>query len=804
MGSPVSPLLALAFILLSAGPALGHAYLLQTVPAANSRLSSPPKKIEVRFDSAIEQRLSQAVILDKDGREVGEKGGVPASDPKVLELVPKGLPPGRYTIAWKVVSSLDGHVIKGAFTFAVGRAGSVPAQEEKTADYSAYLALAVETLAHWISLLAVLTLVGGAIFLLAAVVPARDESTGRMPAGLQGLLKGFWRAFLSAALIFLATSAALLLFEGMRVAEVTPWALARMPGVLVLILTTAYGKLWIGRCLLAIGLLVAALVGKKVTASAGPNNERRTRLALALTVALGSAVLMTLAASSHAGSLSGGVGLPVLIDALHLGASAVWVGGLICLAFVFLLHFERESEPEADAFKMAVAARFSPLAAASAFFLVITGIYNAWQQVSSPASLFASAYGITLLGKLLLALVMGALGVANRATVRLTLQLREAAKIAPTWLAQIRDKLTSRIELEALCGIFVVLGAAALTMLPPPRLQVPEAREALAGQPEPPAVIPALIGLAAQTEDSIVELDLVLARPEVGRTAADQEQPQRELEFWLKDRSGRPLSDVTRAVVKLSSLDADLGIEAQEAIAVGVGRFWGQLDFPSDGRWQIETVYKRRGREYGSALFLLNVKGNAIHPLKPPLPRVELATIPNPPRLGRGELWFTVADASGNPASVARLDLEMAAPMEAPRRISVQKQGPGKFMATAVFDRRGLWGVRTKLADSPESLGWGFLVDVLGPQEKDVEGRDIYRGTGRILDIWRTRSPFDPKHPVVVIHHDPIKGLMGAHAMPFLTQSPELLKGLRQGDRIRFTLTATADALLVTEVEKLP
>jgi Cu/Ag efflux protein CusF len=57
---------------------------------------------------------------------------------------------------------------------------------------------------------------------------------------------------------------------------------------------------------------------------------------------------------------------------------------------------------------------------------------------------------------------------------------------------------------------------------------------------------------------------------------------------------------------------------------------------------------------------------------------------------------------------------------------------------------------------------------------------------------------------VIIIHHDPLPGLMEeAMAMPFLAASTQLFGNLRPGDRIAFGLKETPDALLVVSLKRL-
>src|SRR5215216_6333587 len=73
-----------------------------------------------------------------------------------------------------------------------------------------------------------------------------------------------------------------------------------------------------------------------------------------------------------------------------------------------------------------------------------------------------------------------------------------------------------------------------------------------------------------------------------------------------------------------------------------------------------------------------------------------------------------------------------------------------------------------------------------------------YQGTGVIVTLHSPPSTLHPTRPVIVIHHDPVVGLMDeSMSMPFIAASTALFKGFAPGDRIAFGLKVTPDALLV-------
>jgi copper resistance protein C len=106
---------------LAALPAWAHAFLDHASPAVGSMVPTSPPALRLWFTQGLEPAFSTATVTDASGARVDD--GRPQVDPKdpTLLIVPiKKLPPGTYTVAWRVVS-VDTHNTDGTFTFTVGR-----------------------------------------------------------------------------------------------------------------------------------------------------------------------------------------------------------------------------------------------------------------------------------------------------------------------------------------------------------------------------------------------------------------------------------------------------------------------------------------------------------------------------------------------------------------------------------------------------------------------------------------------------------------------------------------------------------
>ena len=170
----------------------------------------------------------------------------------------------------------------------------------------------------------------------------------------------------------------------------------------IVLLRTHYGWVWCVRVAALVALWIGWRVGRRHLSS-------RTVPA----VMLGAAALLALtrSASGHAADW-GDMSLPELMDGLHLLAGSLWGGGLLVLASTVLPVLCRDTA-QRRVLLADIARRFSVLASLALAGVLVTGLYNAWLRVGTVQALGNTAYGRTLLVKLLLVLPLLTLGALN-------------------------------------------------------------------------------------------------------------------------------------------------------------------------------------------------------------------------------------------------------------------------------------------------------------------------------------------------------------------------------------------------------
>jgi methionine-rich copper-binding protein CopC len=104
-------------LLLVAGPASAHDQLLSSDPKDGAKLDEHPSSISLTFSAAPLDTGIEVALIGPDG-VTAQGQDIQVDDAVVTARLADDLPPGRYDVAWHVVSS-DGHPIDGEFSYTV-------------------------------------------------------------------------------------------------------------------------------------------------------------------------------------------------------------------------------------------------------------------------------------------------------------------------------------------------------------------------------------------------------------------------------------------------------------------------------------------------------------------------------------------------------------------------------------------------------------------------------------------------------------------------------------------------------------
>ncbi|SLL97893.1 copper resistance protein CopC [Actinoplanes sp. SE50/110] len=418
-------LIGLIGVLLSAGPASAHAALVSSDPGTGTIVPDAPNKVTLTFSESVQLISGKIRVVAPDGSRADQ--GDPAVDgSRVTIPLRSGGARGTYLVTFRVISA-DSHPVGGTFSYSVGAPSTPP-----SADDSANVKVdpVVRTLIPVGKYLgyAGLVLLVGPVLVLALLWPQRlsRRGPGRLIWTGIGLVTGSTvLAIWLQAPYTLGTS----LFD-VRVGDLRD------------VLGSTFGAVMLVR--LAVVVAAAFLLRPLLVGAGG-----ESRLDLALLGVLGVAALATWPLTGHP-TASPVAGVSVVLDALHLAAMSVWLGGLVML-FAFLL-------PRANARELtAILPIWSRWAFTAVGALIFAGVVQALIEISTLSGLFTSTYGRLILVKAGLAALVVGIAAYSRKLVR-----DRTAEESP--------RVLRRMVLAELAVTAVVLGVtSALVQIAPPR-----------------------------------------------------------------------------------------------------------------------------------------------------------------------------------------------------------------------------------------------------------------------------------------------------------------------------------------------
>jgi putative copper export protein len=190
----------------------------------------------------------------------------------------------------------------------------------------------------------------------------------------------------------------------------------------------------LGQSTEAKAMLVQAALAASVAFAAG---LARTPTGAAATLALSLAAFLPQALIGHAATGDRIVGSTTLF--VHVGAAALWVGGLAALAWAAL----HGRVPLANAVP-----RYSALALWCVVAVAVSGALNAWVRLGTLQALFGSAYGAIVLAKTLALAVLAVFGWLHR---------QHTVELLGAW--------RRRRDIPAAAPVFVALAAVELAVM---------------------------------------------------------------------------------------------------------------------------------------------------------------------------------------------------------------------------------------------------------------------------------------------------------------------------------------------------
>ena len=544
--------------------AYGHPFLLDSEPSQGQNVAVGTTQIITHYSEAVEINFSELKIYDSNGNQVDNRDTAYYNAESSLVITTSPLEDGVYTIASKVLSKVDGHLVHAAIIFGVGDvqidASLFESQEQSETTFIP------ESIARFPGLVGQTIVLGG---IIASIV---IWSTGQTRFKEQiALIESSFKAKFSKVIGFgiIAVFASNFIMLGVQT-----WRLETSP---LDVIQTTFGHTWLTRMILTIILIgIWFWIERKNQVSI------KTQLPM-LVFAL--ALIATTTMMGHGASTE--MVPPIILDYAHNLLSSIWIGGVIFLGFVVLPSITKLDGIVRDKITISLIPRFSAMIIISLGILIITGPTLLWFLDSNVSSLTDSTYGKLIMLKIAIASVMISFGGFYQ--IRFIQQAKKDLKSTSVF-----KKLKRPLRFEAGLGIALLAVVALLvnSSLPAGEIQSVSAEQGMTGY-------------ESSLFSENARFDVTVAPVGIGVN---------QINVIVSGLDDQPLSDISSLKIKVSNPSrsiASIEAEVTENKISGQDiftKYSAEPTFSFAGIWQIELEAQRTENANESVLFDVRIK----------------------------------------------------------------------------------------------------------------------------------------------------------------------------------------------------
>ena len=544
--------------------AYGHPFLLDSEPPQGQNVAVGTTQIITHYSEAVEIDFSELKIYDSNGNQVDNRDTAYYNAESSLVITTSPLEDGVYTIASKVLSKVDGHLVHAAIIFAAGDVqidtSLLESQEQSETTFIP------ESIARFPGLVGQTIVLGGVIASIAIWSTGQTRFKEQI-ALIESSFKAKYSKVIGLGIIAVFASNFIML-------GVQTWRLETSP---LDVIQTTFGHTWLTRMILTI-----ILIGIWFWIERKNQISIKTQLPM-LVFAL--ALIATTTMMGHGASTE--MAPPIILDYIHNLLSSIWIGGVIFLGFVVLPSITKLDGTVRDKITISLIPRFSAMIIIALGILIITGPTLLWFLDSNVSSLTDSTYGKLIMLKIAIASLMIAFGGFYQ--IRFIQQAKKDLKSTAVF-----KKLKIPLRFEAGLGIALLAVVALLvnSSLPAGEIQSVSAEQGISGYES------SLFSENARFDVTVLPVGIGANQINVIVSGLD-DQPLSDIST-LKIKVSNP----SRSIAPIEAEVTDNKISGQDIFI----KYSAEPTFSFAGVWQIELEAQRTENANESVLFDVRIK----------------------------------------------------------------------------------------------------------------------------------------------------------------------------------------------------
>jgi copper transport protein len=581
-------LLTLLILVIGVPSVYAHPFLLDSEPSQAVNAPIGTTQIITKYSEAVEIDFSELKVFDSNGNQIDNGDTAYYEGESSLVITTSPLEDGIYTVTSKVLSKVDGHLVRAAIIFGVGEAQvDVSILESQDESETTFLP---EAAARFPGIVGQTVVLGSTISAIAIWGTQRKYFGKENLTLINQTYRSKFSKITGVALVgVLVSNFVMIAVQTVRL-ETSP----------IDVLGTTFGVTWLIRMIITIILL-----GIWFWMERKPRLTNKKHVPM-LIVSL--ALIFTTTMFGH-GTASELVA-PMILDYVHNLLASVWIGGVIFFSFIILPTLAKLDWMEKEKTVLAILPRYSGMVTIALGILIITGPTLLWFLESDVTSITNSTYGFLIFAKIFLALIMIGLGAYFQFKVQRPAVKNLGGAIGagvfgfgekppdiskegfepPTIEALASKKLAKPLKASAVTGI-ILLGVVSLLVnssLPAGEVQTADAQTTT-------------FGFSSVLFSEQAKFDVSVLPVGVGPNT---------INVVVSTIDGEPMSDVSGLKIKVSNPQRNISPIEISTIQSSdkVTEFEGEATFGFAGAWQIEIEAQRTQTANESVIFDVLVK----------------------------------------------------------------------------------------------------------------------------------------------------------------------------------------------------